>query len=149
MMFCLPSLQPHMVYLDPTLPSVVGVSVALTVQDSTPSLSVTWTAVNDSSVSYSVWYSTSGGSEPPAGAMMPGPTNQPPLTLTGLSPGTTYHIWVAADAEGLIRSYSAAEVETTYGGEEPVKQLQYHACSACSQLYFNEFSGKLFDHTWY
>ena len=111
-----------MVYVDPTLPCVLGgVSAAPAVQDSTPSLSVNWTALNDPSVSYSVWYSTTGGSVPPAGTMMFGPTNQPPLTLTGLTPSTTYHIWVAADADGLIRSYSAAEMASTYGGETSVK----------------------------
>ena len=108
-------------YIDPALPSVMGVSVTPTVQDSTPSLSVTWTAVNDPNVSYSVWYSTTGGSVPPAGAMMSSPTNQPPLILTGLTPGTTYHIWVAADAEGLIRSYSVVEMATTFGGETSIK----------------------------
>ena len=108
-------------YVDPTLPSVVGVSVTPVVQGGTPSLSVTWTAVNDPSVSYSVVYSTTGGSVPPAGAMMSGSTTQPPLTLTGLTPGTTYHIWVAADAEGLTRSYSAVEMASTYGGETSIK----------------------------
>ena len=117
MMFCLPSLQPHMLYVVPNLPGVLGVSVTPTVQDSTPSLSVTWTALNDLSVSYSVVYSTTGGSEPPAGANMSGPTNQPPLTLTGLSPGTAYYIWVAADADGVTRNYSAVEMATTFGGE--------------------------------
>ena len=107
----------HTWSIDPTLPSVMGVSVTPTVQDSTPSLSVTWTALNDPSVSYSVVYSTTGESVPPAGAMMSGPTTQSALTLTGLTPGTVYHIWVAADANGLTRSYSAAEMATTFRGE--------------------------------
>ena len=121
-MFDLLSLHTCALYnIAPALPSVVGVSVTPVVQGGTPSLSVTWTAVNDPSVSYSVWYSTTGGSVPPAGAMMSGPTTQPPLTPTGLTPGTTYHIWVAADAEGLTRSYSAVEMASTYGGETSFK----------------------------
>ena len=128
----------HALYkIAPTLPSVVGVSVTPTVQDNTPSLSVTWTAVNDPSVSYSVVYSTTGGSVPPDGAMMSGPTNQPSLTLTGLSPGTTYHIWVAADANGLTRSYRAAEMATTFGGETLINQVHKGAVHAN----YNECSG--------
>ena len=106
----------------PMPPSKVqGVTVSKTVQGSSPALSVSWSAVIGSDITYTVCYSTTEGtqSDPPSGANCDtsGITGTS-TTLGPLSGGTTYYIWVAAVSSGTRRPYSDRQQETTYRGEQ-------------------------------
>ena len=88
----------------PMPPSKVqGVTVSRTVQSSSPALSVSWSAVSGSGITYTVCYSTTSGtqSDPPSGADCDtsGITGTS-TTLGPLSRGTTNYIWVAAVSTG-------------------------------------------------
>ena len=106
----------------PMPPSKVqGVTVSRTVQGSSPALSVSWSAVNGSGITYTVCYSTTSGtqSNPPSGAncRTSGITGTS-TTLRSLSIGTTYYIWVAAVSSGGRGPYSDREQERTYQGRQ-------------------------------
>ena len=75
-----------------------GVRISKGTLDGSPSLTVSWIAVSESGVTYTVWYSTSSGTttEPPSGASVRSGIISASATLTDLSQGTTYYIWVAA-----------------------------------------------------
>ena len=61
-------------------------------------LTVSWTAVSGSGITYTVRYSTSSGTttEPPSGASNKTGVIGTSTTLTDLRSRTTYYIWVAA-----------------------------------------------------
>ena len=106
----------------PMPPSKVqGVTVTRTVQSSSPTLRVSWIAVSGSGITYTVCYSTTSGtqSDPPSGAncSTSGITGTS-TTLSSLSRGTTYYIWVAAVSSGGRGPYSDRKQETTYQGEQ-------------------------------
>ena len=106
----------------PMPPSKVqGVTVTRTGQGSSPTLSVSWSAVSGSGITYTVCYSTTSGtqSDPPSGADCDtsGITGTS-TTLGPLSRGTTYYIWVAAVSSGGRGPYSDREHETTYQGDQ-------------------------------
>ena len=110
----------------PMSPSKVqGVTVTRTSRGSYPSvtvsLSVSWSAVSGSGITYTVCYSTTSGtqSDPPSGANCDanGITGTS-ATLGSLSGGTTYYIWVAAVSSGGRGPYSDREQERTYQGEQ-------------------------------
>ena len=65
-----------------------------------PTLTISWTPITDFDydISYTVWYSTSSGTttEPPSGALNVSGITGTSTTLSGLTQGTTYYIWVAA-----------------------------------------------------
>ena len=106
----------------PMPPSKVqGVTISKTGQGSSPTLSVSWSAVNGSGITYTVCYSTTEGtqSDPPSGANCDtsGITDTS-TTLGPLSRGTLYYIWVAAVSSGARGPYSDREQERTYQGEQ-------------------------------
>ena len=105
----------------PMPPSKVqGVTISKTAQGSSPALSVSWSAVNGSGITYTVCYSKTSGtqSDPPSGANCR--TSGITGTSTTLGPlrlGTTYYIWVSAVSSGARGPYSDRQQETTYQGE--------------------------------
>ena len=106
------------------LPSKVqGVTVSKIVQGSSPALSVSWSAVSGSGITYTVCYSTTSGtqSDPPSGANCgtSGITGTS-STLSSLSGGTTYYIWVSAVSSDGRGPYSDRDQARTYQGEQPV-----------------------------
>ena len=100
---------------------VQGVSVTRSVQGSSPALSVSWSAVSGSGITYTVCYSTTRGtqSDPPSGANCDtsGITGTS-TTLGPLSGGTTYYIWVRAVSSGRLGPYSDREQGRTFKGEQ-------------------------------
>ena len=84
----------------------VRVVINITIKGST--LNIQWSPLADcdSSITYTVWYSTSSGTitEPPSGASTVEGITGTSTTLSGLKQGTRYYIWVAAvssdDAQG-------------------------------------------------
>ena len=95
------------------------ITIARTVQGSSPALSVSWSAVSGSGITYTVCYSTTSGtqSDPPSNADCA--TNEITGTSTTLGPlsrGTTYYIWVAAVSSGGRGPYSDRRHSITYNG---------------------------------
>ena len=82
------------------------------------SLTVSWTAVPGSGITYTVWYSTNSGTtaEPPSGALNVSGITGTSTTLSGLAEGTTYYIWVSAVSSGVPGTYSMRMSVTTYSG---------------------------------
>ena len=115
-----------------TPPKVQGVTVTRTVRVSSPTLRVSWNAVNGSGINYTVCYSTNRGnqSDPPSGAncSTSGITGTS-TTLGPLSGGTTYYIWVRAVSSGGRGPYSDRMRETLYNGMLPRIILWY--CATC------------------
>ena len=83
-----------------------------------PSLTVSWTAIPGSEITYTVWYSKSSGtiSEPPSEASTVAGITRTSTTLSGLEEYTEYYIWVAAVSSYGQGYYSARVSETTYTG---------------------------------
>ena len=81
-------------------------------------MTVSWTAVSGSGITYTVWYSTNSGTtaEPPSGALNVSGITGTSATLSGLAQGTTYYIWVSAVSSGVPGTYSMRMSETTYSG---------------------------------
>ena len=92
------------------------VTVSPSVQDSSPSLIVSWNAVGRYEITYTVCYSTDNGtlSGPPSTANCDtsGITGTS-TTLGPLSRGTTYYIWVRAVSSGIQGNYSERVESTT------------------------------------
>ena len=92
-------------------PKVLGVVVTTPIQDSSPALRVSWNAINESGITYTVCYSTTSGtqSDPPSdancGTIDSGITGTS-TTLGPLSRGTIYYFWVAAVSSGGRGPYS-------------------------------------------
>ena len=106
-------------YTSIVLPQVQDVTVTSGVSDGSPSLEVSWTAVSDESgINYTVWYSTSSGTEtePPSGASIVSGITGTSTTLSGLKQGTRYYIWVAAVSSDGQGSYSTRVSQTTNTG---------------------------------
>ena len=104
----------------PMPPSKVqGVTVSRTVQGSSPTLRVSWSAVSGSGITYTVCYSTTSGtqSDPPSGASCASGITGTSITLGPLSIRTTYYIWVAAVSSGGRGPYSDRQRKATYQGE--------------------------------
>ena len=98
---------------------VQGVTVSRTVQGSSPSLRVSWSAVSGRGITYTVCYSTTSGtqSDPPSGANCgTSRITGTSTTLGPLSRGTTYYIWVAAVSSGGRGAYSDRQQARTHNG---------------------------------
>ena len=88
-----------------------------------PTLTISWTPITDFDydISYTVWYSTSSSTttEPPSGASgastMSGITDTM-ATVSGLTQGTTYYIWVAAISSVGEGPFSTRMTRRTYKG---------------------------------
>ena len=95
-----------------------GVRVSKGTLDGSPSLTVSWIAVSESGVTYTVWYSTNSGTitEPPFGASVLSGIISSSATLTDLSQGTTYYIWVAAVTDRNQGPYSLRTSAITFQG---------------------------------
>ena len=104
--YCIESLQ------------VRGVRISKGTLDGSPSLTVSWIAVSESGVTYTVWYSTSSGTttEPPSGVSELSGIFSASATLTDLSQGTTYYIWVAAVRDKDQGPYSLRTSAITFQG---------------------------------
>ena len=105
-----------------TPPQVQGVTLTKTAQDSSPALRVSWRAVSGSGITYTVCYSVHPNfgtlSDPPANANcdtsgIPGTST----TLSPLTPGTLYFIWVAAVLSGVRGPFSSRRGIGAYRGE--------------------------------
>ena len=101
-----------------------GVRISKGTLDGSPSLTVSWIAASESGVTYTVWYSTSSGSttEPPSGASVQSGIISASITLTDLSQGTTYYIWVAA----VNGPYSLRTSAITFQGTSVSRILMIH-----------------------
>ena len=99
-------------------PRVKDVTVTRGVSDGSPSLTVSWTAVSGFGITYTVRYSTSSGTttEPPSGASTMSGVTGTSTTLSGLTQGTMYYIWVAAVSSDGKGPYSTRVSETTFEG---------------------------------
>ena len=97
---------------------VQGVTVTRGVSDGSPFLEVSWTAVSGSGIIYTVRYSTSSGTttEPPSEASTISGITGTSTTLSGLTQGTVYYIWVAAVSSDGQGPYSTRVSRTTFRG---------------------------------
>ena len=97
---------------------VRGVTVTK-VLSTKPALSVTWSAVSGSNITYNVCYSMEEGEPkvpPPGQSTCKAGITEPYTTLHPLSGGTTYYIWVRAVSSGGRGPYSDRKMEATYNG---------------------------------
>ena len=80
---------------------VVGVRVTPGVINTTLTLTVTWQALAEGAVTYTVKYSTQPGevNTPPKGALEVTGISSNSTILTALERGTTYYIWVVGVSE--------------------------------------------------
>ena len=81
-------------------------------------MTVSWIAVSGSGISYTVWYSKSIGTttDPPSGAFTKSEITNTSTTLSVLTQGTPYYIWVAAFSSDVQGLYSTRVSETTFEG---------------------------------
>ena len=104
----------------PPLPSkVMGVLVTPGVQNTSPTLTVTWHALASGAVTYTVKYSTQPGevNTPPDGALEVMGISSTSTILTALERGTTYYIWVMGVSEGEEGPHSDRTSRVTYDSE--------------------------------
>ena len=90
-------------------------------ENGSPTLLISWNAVPSGGgalITYTVWYSTSRGTttEPSSGASNKTGITGTLTTLSGLTQGTMYYIWVAAVSSGGQGPYSTRVSETTFEG---------------------------------
>ena len=98
---------------------MVGVRVTQSVQNASPTLTVTWQAVAGGAVNYTVKYSTQPGevNTPPEGALEVKGINSTSTILTALERGTTYYIWVVGMFHGGEGPRSNRMSGVTYDGK--------------------------------
>ena len=85
----------------PLSTKVAGAQVTPGVHNTSPTLTVTWQALANGAVTYTVKYSTQPGevSTPPEGALEVTGISGTSTILTALKRGTTYYIWVVGVSE--------------------------------------------------
>ena len=85
-------------------------------QDTSPTLTVTWHALASGAVTYTVKYSTQPGevNTPPEEALEMMGINGTAIILTALERGTTYYIWVVGVSEGREGPHSNRMSGITY-----------------------------------
>ena len=95
---------------------VVAVRVTPSVQNTSPTLTVTWQAIVGRAVNYTVKYSTQPGevNTPPEGALEVKGIRGTSTTLTALERGTTYYIWVVVVSKGGEGTHSDRTSGVTY-----------------------------------
>ena len=100
------------------LPTVEDVNAIEDVLNGSLSLRVSWNAVPGSGITYTVAYSNSSGTitEPPSGALTVKGITGTSTTLSGLTQGIRYYIWVAAFSLNGQGPYSIRTSQTTYAG---------------------------------
>ena len=85
-----------------------------------PTLTISWKPITDFDydISYTVWYSTSSGTttDPPSGASTMSGITGTIATVSGLTQGTTYYIWVAAISSVGEGPFSTRVSKRTYRG---------------------------------
>ena len=110
---------------------VQDVAITRGVSDGSPSLTVSWTAVSGSGITYTVRYSTSSGTttEPPSGASTQSGIAGTSTTLSGLTQGTVYYIWVAAVSSVGQGPYSTRVSETTFAGKYIMMSVAFQKIS--------------------
>ena len=106
-------------YIGP--PQIQSVTVYRSISNGSPLLTVSWTTVSGSGITYTVRYSTSSGTttEPPSGASTVSGITGSSTTLSGLISGTNYYIWVVAVDNNyypIQRPYSKRYGIRTYSG---------------------------------
>ncbi len=104
----------------PLLPTeVAGVRVIPSVEDTSPTLTVTWQALAEGNVTYTVKYSTQPGevNTPPEGALEVTGISGTSTILTALERGTTYYIWVVGVSDGGEGPHSDRTSGVTYDSE--------------------------------
>ena len=104
----------------PAPPSkVVGVHVTPSVQNTSPTLTVTWQDVAGGAVNYTVKYSTQPGevNTPPEGTLEEKGISGTSTILTALERGITYYIWVVGVSEGGEGPHSDKMSGVTYDSE--------------------------------
>ena len=126
-----PPLRPSTMPAPPAEPpsKVVGVCVTPGVQNTFPTLTVTWQAVAGGAVNYTVKYSTQPGevNTPPEEALEVKGINSTSTILTALERGTAYYIWVVGVSEGEEGPHSGRMSEVTYDSE-----LDSTYCTPCT-----------------
>ena len=104
----------------PPLPTeVTGVRVTPSVEETLPTLTVTWQALAEGAVTYTVKYSIQPGevNTPPEGAMEVIGISGTSTILTALERGTTYYIWVVGVTGGREGPHSDRMSTVTYDSE--------------------------------
>ena len=113
--------EPSTTHAPPAEPpsKVVGVHVTPSVQNTSRTLTVTWQAVAEGAVNYTVKYSTQPGevNTPPEGALEVKGISGTSTILTALERGTTYYIWVVGVSEGGEGPHSDRMTGVTYNSE--------------------------------
>ena len=104
----------------PPLPAkVMSVRVTPSVEDTLPTLSVTWQALASGVVTYTVKYSTQPEevNTPPEGALEVMGVSGTSTILTALERGTTYYIWVVGVSKRGERPHSDRKSGVTFDSE--------------------------------
>ena len=100
---------------------------------------MSWTAVHGSGITYTVCYSTTSGtqSDPPSGAKCSanGITGTS-TTLSPLSKGTTYYIWVAAVSSDGWEAYSDIHRARIHKGKLKWITAYTLPCTYCVDMYY-------------
>ena len=129
-------------------PSKVKDITVTKIPSSEPGLSVTWSAVRGSNITYTVCYSMEEGrprKPPPNKSVCIAEIPEPYIQLYPLSKGTTYYIWVRAVSSDGQGAYSKRRMETTYNGTVFVAVYQYFT-HAKYQVGESDGYTQIFDH---